>query len=416
MTEATKSGPLKYVRPTRRALALAVLLLLSHTAAADCVPDSSEIGAVEKMYDGALPPDIAVNTYRNIGRLFPTRKVQAGTRAAELPHAAAPLSSVNFVSNGKHWDLVDYLAVNRVAGLLVLKDGKIAYETYQLGNTERTCWMSMSVAKSLTSTLIGAAIKDGYIKSIDDPVTAYVPKLSGTVYEGVSIRDVLMMSSGVQWNETYTDPRSDRRRLLAAQLSQRPGAALEVMRSLRRKAPAGTVNTYSTGETQVAGEVLFGAIHKPLAEYLSEKIWKPVGMESSASWWLTAPSSIEVAGSGFSATLRDYGRFGLFFLNGGSIDGRSILPDGWTTEAGSPKTLKDGKSIRYGYFWWPAWPTEAHPDPGAAFSAIGIFGQYIYINPVEQLVVVVWSARSKPEGMDVIDDMDFFAAVAAKLH
>ncbi len=171
------------------------------------------------MYDGALPPDIAVNTYRNIGRLFPTRKVQAGTRAAELPHAAAPLSSVNFVSNGKHWDLVDYLAVNRGGrSPRPSRMARLPMRPISWAIPSERAGCPMSVAKSLTSTLIGAAIKDGYIKSTDDPVTAYVPRLSGTVYEGVSIRDVLMMSSGVQWNETYTDPRSDRRRLLAAQL------------------------------------------------------------------------------------------------------------------------------------------------------------------------------------------------------
>jgi CubicO group peptidase (beta-lactamase class C family) len=326
------------------------------------------------------------------------------------------LTELEFTSKGKIWDLVDYLAVNRVAGLLVLKDDAIALESYQYGNSEQTRWMSMSVAKSITSTLIGAAVKQGLIRSIQDPITRYVPQLVGSAYESVSVRDILMMSSGVRWNETYTDPKSDRRRLLDIQIAQKPDAAIAFMGSLPRAAPPGTVNNYSTGETQIAGEALHTAIHRPLADYLSERIWARFGMEADATWWLDSPDGREIAGSGFSARLRDYGRFGLFILNGGVAGGEAILPEGWVAEAGSPKVLEGGQKLDYGYFWWPAWATVAHPDPEGAFSGIGIFGQFLYLNPKEHLVIVVWSARSKPEGRDIIDDMDFFAAVAQRLH
>ena len=329
-------------------------------AAANACPVNSEIiGTVRHLYDGALEPDLAVSTYRNINRLFPTRTIRAGANPSQLPAATRPLPDIRFGSGGKDWDLVDYLAVNRISGLLVIKNGQIAREIYQYGNNDKTCWMSMSVAKSITSTLIGAALKDGAIKSIDDPVTAYVPRLKGSAYEGVSIKDVLMMSSGVAWNETYTDPSSDRRRLLEAQIAQRPGALLQLMEKLPRAAAPGTVNNYSTGETQIAGEVLYAAIRRPLADYLSERIWKPAGMESDASWWLSAPNSVEVAGSGISATLRDYGRFGLFILNAGRIGTKAILPDNWVREAGSRKQLKNGMPLDYGYFWWPVDATLA---------------------------------------------------------
>ncbi len=374
------------------------------------------IGTVSKMYDGALSPDLAVNTFRNIDRLFPTRTVHRGNFVYPLPKMAQQLNQIRFTSHGKPWDLVDYLSVNRVAGVLVLKDGAIALEMYQYGNTAETRWMSMSIAKSITSTLIGAAIKQRYIKSIEEPVTKYVPQLIGSSYEGVSIRDILTMSSGVKWNETYTDRTSDRRQMLQAQISQRSGALIALMAALPRAAPPGTINNYSTGETQIAGEVLHGAIKGRLTDYLSERIWAKFGMEADATWWLASPDGMEIAGSGFSARLRDYGRFGLFFLNGGMARGEQILPSGWTVEASSPKLLKDGKSLDYGYFWWPAWTTDSNPEAQGAYSAIGIFGQYVYINPKEQLVVVLWSARSKPGGMDVIDDMDFFAAVAAALR
>jgi len=320
---------------------LAYLLLLCVCGIAranDCPHGQDPIGTVRQVYDGALSPDLAVNTFRNIARLFPSREVAPGAHPFPLPEAPKALKQIKFRSRGKNWDLVDYLAANRIAGLLVIKNGRIALESYQYGNTAKTCWMSMSVAKSITSTLIGAALEQGYINSINDRVTKYVPRLAGSAYEGVSVRDVLMMSSGVKWNETYTDPSSDRRRFLEAQIAQRPGAALDIMSKLQRAAPPGTVNNYSTGETQIAGEVLSGAIHQPLANYLSERIWKTFGMESPATWWLTSPDGIEVAGSGFSATLRDYGRFGLFILNGGWAHGQRILPNGWTVEARSAKS------------------------------------------------------------------------------
>jgi CubicO group peptidase (beta-lactamase class C family) len=396
--------------PTAACWALLAILVTQARAATE------SIGSVRQMYDGALTPDLAVSTFRHIDRLFPTRTIAHGDKVSPLPPADRKLTRLEFISRGKHWDLYDYLAVNRVAGLLVLKNGRVALEMYQYGNTPATRWMSMSVAKSITSTLIGAAIQQGYIRSIDDPVTQYVPRLAGSAYEGVSIRDILRMSSGVRWNETYTDPKSDRRQLLEVQIAQQPGAAIDLMAKLPRAAPPGTVNNYNTGETLVAGEVLHQALKRSLSEYLSERIWKPFGMESDATWWLASPDGIEIAGSGFSATLRDYARFGLFVLGGGRIDGATILPPAWVQEAGSPQRLENGKRLDYGFYWWVATPTPATPEPEGAFYADGIFGQYIYLNAKEQVVVAEWSARSKPEGMDIVDDLDFFGAVSAALR
>ena len=376
---------------------------------------SDSIGTVRAMYNGALSPALAVSTFRNIDRLFPTRTVEHGLRPYPLPLSATPLAEVRFASKGVTYTLDTYTAANRVSGLLVLKDGHIALERYAFGNDRRTRWMSMSVAKSITSTLIGAAIKDGAIGSIDDQVTRYVPRLAGSAYDGVTVRNILMMSSGVRWNETYTDPTSDRRRLLEAQIAQQPGAAIELMRSLARAAPPGTVHNYSTGETQIAGEVVRGAVGKPLAQYLGEKIWKPFGMETDATWWLDSPGGHEIGGSGFSATLRDYGRFGLFFLDGGIVKGRALLPDGWVREAGTPKTLAGGAPLNYGYMWWPMTAAPGTVNDGA-FSAEGIFGQYVYINPREKVVIVQWSAQTRPTGGDVVNPEDFFAAVATSLR
>ncbi|MEO7521573.1 MAG: serine hydrolase [Gemmatimonas sp.] len=357
---------------------------------------------------------MAVNTFRNIDRLLPTRTVRRSAKPTPLMRADSQLTAVRIADKGHNYTLDQFMELNRVAGLLILKDGRIALEQYRFGNTDETRWMSMSVAKSITSTLVGAALQQGLIHSLDDSVTHYVPALANSAYAGVSIRDVLMMASGVQWSETYTDSTSDRRRLLEAQISLKPGSAMALMASLPRSSPRGTVNHYSTGETQVVGEVLRAAVKMPIATYLSDRIWSKYGMEADAKWWLDSPEGIEIAGSGFSATLRDYGRLGLFFLNGGIAGGEQVLPPGWTTDASTPKVLGDGKKLDYGYLWWPG--TSAAERRDKAFTAEGIHGQFLYINPAANVVIVVWSARPKPTGGEVVNEWSFFDAVVRKIR
>ncbi len=386
----------------------------SRVASAQQYPHGTEpIGTVRQIYDGVLTPEMAVNTFRNIDRLFPTRTVAGSSRPLLLPRAAVSLTDVHFSDRGKQYDLESYLELNRIAAILILQDGRVKLERYRFGNTDRTRWMSMSIAKSITSTLVGAALKDGFIRSLSDSVTRYVPLLNGTAYDGVSVRDVLMMASGVRWNETYSDPTSDRRRLLEAQISQVPGSALAVMKSLPRAAAPGTTANYNTGETQVVAEVLRAAVGRPLATYLSDRIWSKFGMEADANWWLDSPAGTEIGGSGFSATLRDYGRFGLFVLGGGVAAGDSILPAGWVREATTPKTLRDGAAVEYGYLWWTGATPTSRRD--GAFMAIGIHGQYLYVNPVAKIVIVVWGARPHPSQGQVVDDWSFCDAVTATL-
>jgi CubicO group peptidase (beta-lactamase class C family) len=398
-------------------IALFVCLFFCHGAllAQTGNPHSHEpIGDVRDVYDGALMPDIQVNTFRNIDRLFSTRTVRRGSTVYPLPTSEKPLSSLYIESGGKSYDLFDYVSLNRVSGLIAIKDGEIVYETYQLGNNEKTRWMSMSIAKSITAMLVGAAIRDGHIESIDDDVTRYVTELKGSAYEGVSVRNLLQMASGVRWNETYTEAGSDRRELLEAQVSQEPGSMLRVMAGLSRAAKPGTRWNYSTGETQVVAALVAAAVEQPLSDYLSQKIWARFGMESDASWWLESPGGIEVGGSGLSATLRDYARFGLFLLNGGVAGGEEVLPEGWVDAASSPKQI--GESIvDYGYMLWPI-PDSAGTIHDGAFEARGIFGQKIYINPRENVVIALWSARPKPLGKTVVADHDFFAAVCESLR
>ena len=398
------------------AFSVSLALITTSAFAHDVVnPHKDEpIGTVRQVYDGALTPDLQANTFRNIDRLFATAKVAHDPNNIKvLPHAKEKLGNVKFKSHGKDYDLYDYLSINRISGLIVIKDGEIVLEDYELGNTENTRWMSMSVVKSITATLIGMAIQDGYIKSIDDPIVNYLPELKGSSYDGVTVKHILQMASGVAWNETYTDPTSDRRKLLEIQLEQKPGEALKLMASLPRAGEPGTVWNYSTGETQVAGALVKAAVGKPVSEYLSEKIWTKAGMESDATWWLESPKGLEVGGSGLSATLRDYARFGLLLLNEGIIDGKDSLPKGWMKEAGAQQMI-GGEKVDYGYMLWPVVDSDYATNEGA-YEAVGIFGQHVYVNPKENLVIAVWGAQPKPTTVIPIEDTDFFGAVAEQL-
>ena len=385
------------------------LLLLGAAAAAAQQP-----AGARQVFDGAMLPGVQVVTFEHGDTLFPVNRVLRGQAVRPLPPAATRLKNLRFQSRGAEYDLFDYLADNRVAGLLILKDGKVVLEDYELGATPDSRWISFSMAKSISSTLVGAALKQGLISSLDDPLTRYLPQLKGGAYEGVSIRNILQMASGVKWDETYTDPRSDRRKLLDIQLEEKPGGILDYMNGRQRVGPPGSIFNYSTGESFVVGALLEAATHKPLATYLSQTLWSRLGMEEDATWWVEAPGGMGLAGSGLGATLRDYGRFGLLVQQDGVIDGRRVVPAGWVQQAGSAHVI-GGESVDYGYIWWPV--PAGDPIHHGAFEAIGIFGQHLYINPQQKLVIVVLSARPKPDSdFSPVNDLSFFAAVARSLQ
>jgi hypothetical protein len=374
-----------------------------------------ERNLLHRIYAGQLLPGEQVDAFAQLETIFPTRRISRGDGAARaltvLSQRLAPLS---FSSNGKQCDFYDYVSRNRCVGLLILKDGGIVLEHHELGHDTRTRWMSMSMAKSVTSLLIGCAIFDGSIRSLDDQLVEYLPELSGSAFEGVNIRQLLQMTSGVRWNEEYTDPQSDRRRMLDLQASQQPGATLAYMATLPRVAVPGSRWNYSTGETHVAGELVHAATGKWLADYLSDRLWSRLGMDEDATWWLEAPGGLEVAGSGMRATLRDYARLGRFVCDGGVVDGEPLVPAGWVTASGACAVPAPGRGF-YGLMWWPIANRDGSYCDGA-FRAGGIFGQYIYINPAARTVIAVWSTRSKPMGADAIDDNDFFNAVVEALR
>ena len=310
-----------------------------------------------------------------------SRTVARGTRVQPLP-AGAPLPA--FLPGGEGaMQLDQYAADFKLAGIVVLRDGKVRLERYALGHSAAGRWTSFSVAKSLTSTLVGAAIKDGYIGSVEDPVTRYIPDLRGSAYDGVTVRQLLTMTSGVKWNEDYTDVNADVARFYSTLPEPGMDATVSYMRKLPREAPPGQKWLYKTGETNLLGVLVSQATNKDLATYASEKIWAPVGMEQDAAWQLDRTDHAQ-GGCCLHAATRDYARLGQFVLDGARIDGKSIVPDGWFNAA-TRKQADIGRPGRgYGYQWWTS-------DDGS-FDAIGIHGQMIHIDPARRLVVVINSA------------------------
>lgn len=353
-------------------------------------------------------PDVQMKTFSNTHEIFPTRTIRAGRSAASLPYSDNPLDDMPIPANGKVYDLYDYVSQNRLVGLLAIKDGQIVHEYYDQGISAETRWMSMSMAKSVSTTLVGAAIKDGYIGSVDDQLVKYMPELSGSGYDGVSIKHLLQMTSGVRWDDTHTVAESERRTMLDLQVAQKSGEIMKFMASLPRIAEPGQVWNYSTGETHVVGALVKAATGKWLSDYCSEKMWSRLGMQTDAFWWLEAPDGLEVAGSGICATLTDYARLGLFALNQGVINGETVVPRGWFREATEPR-MAGADPLNYGYMWWPV-PDRNGDFSDGAFSARGIFGQYIYINPTRSIVLTVLSCRAKPKFSEAILDNDFFNA------
>lgn len=332
-------------------------------------------------------PDQQKTGYKSMEKLTAHKVVKRGAEVFPLPPGEPIDAKVKVKIDGKTLTVDQYMAAYRTSGLLVIKDGKVVLERYGLDRTPQDRWTSFSVAKSVTSTLVGAAIKDGHIKSLDEPVTTYIPQLKGGGYDGVTVGQLITMTSGVRWNEDYTDLNSDVAKVGLSAGEPGVNPVVSYMRRLPRERPPGTRFHYSTGETDLVGILVSNATHKPLSAYLSEKIWAPFGMEQDAIW-VEDVAGHERGGCCMSMTLRDYGRFGMFILGGGKAGGQDVLPQGWTaaaTRAQVPVNPDDPKEGGYGYFWWinPA---------GDAYEAIGIFGQAITTFPKENLVIAINSA------------------------
>lgn len=319
--------------------------------------------------------------FAHIKALVPTRTVKKSSAPLALEPAPLNFDALRYEVDGETFSLEDFTQLGGYRGLLVLEGQGIRLERYGRGHGPKTRWISFSVTKSITSLLIGAALRDGYLTSLDEPVAHYLPRFRGTPYEEVTIRQVLHMASGVAWNEDYADPASD-----VAQAGGANGIALvRYLAALPRAAEPGATFNYNTGETNLAGEILRAALGNNASTYLEHKIWQPFGMADDAYWVLGGPGGGETGGCCLNATLRDYGRLGLFALNAGRRpDGlsdaqSSVLPDQWMKDSTTPSPA----APFYGYLWW------LYPD--GTFAAQGIFHQQIFVDPAHNIVIAAHS-------------------------
>lgn len=343
--------------------------------------------------------------YRIIDRLFATRRIAAPAPrplprgravAVAVPAAHGPLSMDNFMDR------------NNVAGLLVLHRGAVVQERYGLGLQPADRWTTMSTVKSMTAMLVGAAVRDGAIDGVDDAVVRYVPALRGSAYEGVTVRHLLTMSSGVQWSEDYGDRASDVNRYSRSLAQRVPGGVLALLTALPAGEQPGTHWRYNTGDTYLLGAVLAAATGVPIAEYMSRKVWAPCGMEFDAFYTLESEGGLEIGGSRAGMTLRDIGRFAQFVLDHGRAGDTTVLPGDWVAQAARPafqlpaETRAQRAGLRvcaYGYSWWL--------DAEGGMFALGHSGQRIYLHLAEQFALVQLAAYPEPRyAVDLGFDMD----------
>jgi CubicO group peptidase (beta-lactamase class C family) len=334
--------------------------------------------------------------YRIVDRLFATRTIARPTHPMALPRGRE--LDLFYTSNGERRGVAELMDRNAIAGLLIIQDGRIVLERYGLGLKPAERWSTMSMVKSMSAVLVGAAIADGFLNGVDDPVADHLPQLAASAYAGVTVRHLLTMSSGVAWLEDYADRTShvnQYSRLLAA---RKPGGVLELLRTLSSAHPPGTVWSYNTGDTYLLGAVLTAATRTTLADYMEKTIWQPCGMEFDGFYTLDCEGGQEIAGSRAGMTLRDIGRVGLLVASDGMASGRRILPAGWV-DAMSARAfdLPAGAALEYrlalgligyGFSWWLR-------DDGSMF-AMGHSGQRLYINRDKRTVVVNLAAYPEP--------------------
>ncbi len=307
--------------------------------------------------------------FSSMERWFPGHEVEAAPSPRPLPRGSA-------LPAGLQGELRAFMRDTNAAGVMILQDGKVRFEEYAGGFGPEERWTSFSVAKSFTSTLLGAAIRDGFIASLDDSVARYIPEMRGTPYEDVTVRQLATMTSGIRWNEDYADPASDVARMGTYPAAPGEDQIVNQLRRLPREAPAGEKWVYKTGETNLLGVLVERATGTSLADFAKENIVDPAGFAGDM-FWMVEQGGRNIGGCCLSLRLADYARFGQFALEGGGDQ----VPEGWFAAATAPQVRFSGDGAGYGYQWW----TYA----GGAWGAQGIFGQAITVLPEQDIVFAV---------------------------
>ncbi len=376
MTESRtpRSGSLRWVAALLALLALAAWLYRG---------EISRLSAAADLFE----PDRIVHNFQNMDELFDARVIGRSDDILEFDrgHYALPTS---FEHRGRSYDTEAFLEQLVTTGLIIVQDDTILYERYAHGHEPAGQHIAWSVSKSFVSALFGIAVDEGHFPDLSQPVSEILPELVGSGYDGVPIEHVLEMSSGVRFNEDYGDPFSDINRMGPAMAA---GSLLDFAATLETEQPSGTVLHYVSVDTQVLGEMLVRATGQDLASYAAEKLWQPLGMEFDA-YFLLDGAGREWAFGGLNASLRDFARFGWLYAHGGSRHGHQIVPRAWveaSVTASAPHLepgREPGSAMGYGYQWWIPGGSQGE------FTALGVYGQNIWVDPAKHLVIAKNSA------------------------
>jgi CubicO group peptidase (beta-lactamase class C family) len=345
------------------------------------------------------------------------RGVERPAEASPLPRAANP-TAISYRYKNTNYTLADYLDRQRATGLLLLKNGEIVAEHYRYGRKDDARFLSFSMAKSVTSLMVGKALSLGLIASLDDPAEKYAKELAGSPYGATTIRQLLRMSSGLTFTERYDG--KDDIALLSRAAAGAPGAGkpVDVLKSITdRHSPSGEKFVYASSETDVLGRVLAGAAGKNMSELTTEWLWKPMGAEHDA-FWRVGVDGQEIAHGGFNASLRDWARLGQLLANDGrAIDkatgkpgAQQVLPLDYLLDATDatrqPAAFKPRTAtpyFGYGYQFW------LMPLRARTFAMQGIHGQTVYVQPSTGIVMVltsVWEQASGKQDVQPYEERD----------
>jgi len=393
---------------------IAIVLVLAVAALAGVYGDDlRRVHRVNQLFD----PGVIVANFRSMGSMFDTRTVAASVDPVAFERHSAVLPEF-YDFEGERKPLAQFLEDTWTTGLIVLVNGQLAHQEYFLGNDSGSRTISWSVAKSVVSALVGIALGEGLIKNTGEAVTDYVPSLAGSGYAGTTLEDVLTMSSGVRFDEDYSDFNSDINRMGRAIAF---GTSIdEFVRSLQPERPPGTYHHYVSMDTQVLAMVLRAATGETLSSYMQSRLWQRIGTEADA-YWLVDDKGMELAFGGLNATLRDYARLGQLYLQNGTWGGEQVVPAEWVEKSVSPTAarLQPGPNpssdsvLGYGYQWWI--PGGDEDD----FLALGIYNQFIYVNPARSVVIAKSSAYPQYNKDGVAKEFEtiaMFRAIARHLE
>ncbi|WP_409524897.1 serine hydrolase domain-containing protein [Nitrincola sp. MINF-07-Sa-05] len=358
-------------------------------------------------------PGLNFLTFQHFDQMFSTRTVTAGANVWPLEYGSVDLGD-DFELHGERMTLEEHMEQTRGNALMVIHKGKVVHEQYRNGMTPESRHTVYSMSKSIIATLFGIALEEGYIDSLNDPVTKYLPRMAGSGYDGVSVEDVLLMRSGVNWEERYEF--GSQTQLTEVHDNAVVGYAYrwcDYAEGIEKLHEPGTHFNYATIDTSILGCILEAATERKVADYMSEKIWQPAGMENDGYWIMDGaePEGDEFYGAGFNASLRDLGRFGLMMLNQGEANQQQVVSKEWvaasTIAAEGYEPTEPGSPFGYQYQWWTL--TDSN-----AYSAIGLFNQFIYVDPDSQTVIVKLSSPESPLG-DEEGNLEFFQQIIDKL-